>query len=715
MYNFTIFPNAKLIDGSPDDKRRVAPFATIGNAVTLDSFEAVVRLASESTVSFNQYTASDKCAPDQVHRHGDYFLTTNLIGLDIDDNITLTDALERLRTRGWKFGVYTSFNHQKSGVDKFRVVLELNGYISDPTTYRNTWEAIHSNFLGLDAQCKDVARLFFHSDPQTRQVYCEDGTVLEIVTVAAPRPTKFATPAARHTASATSIDGFETFTQRAKLPIEVRTWLAGIDEYGEPWAPKPGERSGQFYKLALLCKERGYEREWCDSKLGERLRTDENYIAMYGISKIKETLDQVFAQTSRYGMPALYSYADLSDPRMFVESWVRTNKVIINRQGILLSGENKWTPNKALHTISLDYNQQLAHFRTAQNQLSKGEQRKVAKLTDHQLTHAIIEYVEAQKVAFVNQLRTTIAHNGDKSLSEVKKFSEAVVGKVDPVVEAVFAHFMWHVKRKVFGRPVEHHIMPILSGIQGNGKSTAVAKLLKPLEDFKLTPKLPDLTDPRHFESFDLNFVAFCDEMEQVEKTNIEGLKRFITGEDQTAREMYTSTNVKWMQNCTAIGCTNKSLSTLIYDPTGMRRFFEINTDPHMPTNGAWTQLASIDYLKMWQQIDENIGGSECYIKPFKAEVEARQEDLRVPDPVESFLRETGALVVDPLHKKPVSRGDLFRDYKYYCAQNGYVPKSSAWFGAALKGKVEFERPRIEGKQVYCYMVGADYKPVFEE
>lgn len=714
MYTITLFAEATLKTGTPDDKRRVAPHATIGQLTRLESFSAVVEAASRNTISLNEYSRSDKCHENQVHRHGDYFVSTNLIGLDVDDNISISEALARLRALGWKFGLYTSFNHQASGTDKFRVILELDAHIKDPTIYRNTWESIHAEFLGLDKSCKDVARLYFHSNPDTRQVFTEGGKLVPIVIVAPARATKFGpTPPP---ASKVDAAGFETINIRAKLPIDVRNWMVGIDEYGEPIQFEAGGRNATFFKVVNLAKERGYDRDWCDERLGKTLRDDDDYMRTYGDSKIEATLDQIFSRDSRHAMPTLFGFADLDGPREFINSWLKSKTITVDRNGSFVSGVHKWSPKQLLHTILLDYDEHHRQYNRVEEQKPKGQGRKVRRIGKDAIESAITEYVAARRNEHRAKLIDAIQFCGSEgNLSELRKFIFAMCGKEDETYLAVLAHFIWQVKRKAFHLPVQYHMMPILTGIQGNGKSTAIRdKFLSPVKDFMTRPSLADLADKKRAEAYQYNYVAFCDEMEQADRTDIDGLKNFITTDKLNVREMYSPHELEFAQNCTPIGCTNRSLATLIYDPTGMRRFFEILTDPQLKQNG-WGLLDKIDYLKMWKQIDENIPGPDCYIIPLMDSILTHQEELRVESPIESFLIESGAMPIKGDDVAEVASDAFFSDYKMFSNQNGHKTKDKSFFGKHL---VNFGitkcRKRVGARQSYFYTVNANYTPLNE-
>ena len=148
MYTITTFQNAKLTTGSRQEKTSEAKHTGFGERVAFDTFDLLVEHCANNTISLNEYTDNK--------RAGSHFLRTNLIGLDVDDNLSLTDTLDKLKQLGYKYGVYTSFNHGKDGVDKFRVILQLSQTITDEITYKNTWSALHAQFSGIDTRKEDL-------------------------------------------------------------------------------------------------------------------------------------------------------------------------------------------------------------------------------------------------------------------------------------------------------------------------------------------------------------------------------------------------------------------------------------------------------------------------------------------------------------------------------------------------------------------------------
>lgn len=105
------------------------------------------------------------------YRNIDNFLQTEAIGLDVDDSISIEDAIEKFK--GYKCVIATTRNHRKEkftksgdskGVaDRFRVILFLDTPITDPLDYYETWYSLYEKFPFIDPMAKDPSRLFYPS------------------------------------------------------------------------------------------------------------------------------------------------------------------------------------------------------------------------------------------------------------------------------------------------------------------------------------------------------------------------------------------------------------------------------------------------------------------------------------------------------------------------------------------------------------------------
>jgi hypothetical protein len=232
--------------------------------------------------------------------------------------------------------------------------------------------------------------------------------------------------------------------------------------------------------------------------------------------------------------------------------------------------------------------------------------------------------------------------SGTEDLAPLRTFAKALTGSIDETIVAVLAHFLSNVKRKMLQSPVTYHMMPMLTGRQKGGKSTAVRKLLSPLGETVHETTITSSLKAENFMMFAQYFVVFFDEMEGIQKSSIAALKKMVTEERSGGRVYYTQRNVNLPNLCSFIGTANDSAMELIDDKTGARRFFEIKCADRLD----WAALNSINYQKLWQGIDET-KKSGYYLAAEEA-IDRRQQDLVSVDLFVMFLQET-QLYPDPL------------------------------------------------------------------
>lgn len=285
-------------------------------------------------------------------------------------------------------------------------------------------------------------------------------------------------------------------------------------------------------------------------------------------------------------------------------------------------------------------------------------------------------------------------HKTQNGLASLESFIFACTGETQKLHVYAMAHWIWQVKRKIYNKSVGHHLMPVFSGPQGSGKSTALNKLTGPLKDYRLDWNLQALGDDRNYHGINRNFIILFDEMMGCNKTDIETLKHFITAERLSARKLYTNQVDTLSQNCSCLGTSNKHLDVLIRDETGMRRFVEIKSKEKMD----WGLLNSIEPLSIWSAIDEN--NDDGYLYEVADLLKQEQETYRFQDSVESYLSETGAFNGNRTQK--VSNEKVFADYVDWCRAAEERPLSKQYFGKRLKS-LGFEQDRVSNERSYVY------------
>jgi hypothetical protein len=185
---------------------------------------------------------------------------------------------------------------------------------------------------------------------------------------------------------------------------------------------------------------------------------------------------------------------------------------------------------------------------------------------------------------------------------EWDRFVHALTEVNQEETKIVLKHFIWQVKRKLFDNPVTYHMMPVFFGPQEAGKSTVVRDYFcKPVKDFFASTDFATITDNRSHDIWD-NYVLFFDEMGRSAVSHLEDIKRKITEDRFNSRVLGKNTDTLVVNRATFIGTTNKDISRLIFDDTGMRRFYQVDCR----TKIDWPVTNQIDYKKLWRSVNEN-------------------------------------------------------------------------------------------------------------
>lgn len=274
------------------------------------------------------------------------------------------------------------------------------------------------------------------------------------------------------------------------------------------------------------------------------------------------------------------------------------------------------------------------------------------------LVDSLLLWRKDQEEQFLAELRAKIAYREvDPALDG--KWVLAATGKESPLDAAVLRHFIWQAKRKLFGLSVEHHMMPVLYGKSGGGKSVAVHALIAPLSDVAIARDLTVFNDQFARRQFARNFVMFFDELGKSHQADVNSMKNIITAPKVEWRGINSESTQSASQNCTFIGCSNLPVRERIQDPTSVRRFWQINCADQLD----WSVINSLDYIALWQSVDES---GPCPILPYLEEIRAVQEqELRVKDPIESWLE----FNCEPasFQKDSPTTDELYMDFAAWC------------------------------------------------
>lgn len=271
-----------------------------------------------------------------------------------------------------------------------------------------------------------------------------------------------------------------------------------------------------------------------------------------------------------------------------------------------------------------------------------------------------------------------------EALEQVRRFVWAITGRANTAVIGGFLQFMWCVKRSLAGLTREHDTMPILyNQIQGNGKSTAVRRLVSPMAELVDSITVETLADERKRADLGRFVIGVWDEMEGADKRDTDAIKNALSSQEVSYRPMRTNDNVSIVRTMNFIGTSNKPLSAMVRDSSGNRRFVEVETLPVLDHR----IINEIDYPLLWQAISEH---ASAPAKAILVDIRDHQAIGRFEDSVilwmdEEDWRKYGATAIS---------SDIRASYVAWCERQGENPLPVAMFNNRLVAE-GFKRIRL--------------------
>jgi len=429
-----------------------------------------------------------------------------------------------------------------------------------------------------------------------------------------------------------------------------------------------GEFNNKLFAFSIALAERGYSEEVIKNEAS-------------GVAR--DPLDSNDLKTINSGYKTgiqKYQNADLitnDGISSFTESFLEKNDVHFNLGGtVSRSGKlgNLDSIATEIHALAIKY---------------KVQGRAMGDI------RSILGYIQVTEIQLkLEELREGLKFVPNLDSSEMDKAVRAIIGTNCELTKAVLAHFIWQVKRKLNNLGVEHHMMPILYGKTGSGKTRFIEKLLQPVAGVITNGDFSMLADSREKFRLHENYVIFFDEMARADRTNVESIKNSITSSMITYRTLSTNSEVKIVNNASFIGASNKLVSTMINDPTSARRFYQIDTLDKLD----WSLVNSVNYPELWQSVDER---SDSPIIPYMELVKEKQEEFKADDPLGLFCKDYGIAPVQGDNYDLVAFKSIYATYKRWCEENGYKSLASAKFGKNLKAFLGKDSNVRHGKGIH--------------
>lgn len=192
-------------------------------------------------------------------------------------------------------------------------------------------------------------------------------------------------------------------------------------------------------------------------------------------------------------------------------------------------------------------------------------------------------------------LREKFNYTGSKFIDEFTKYIYDYLQIYEDydVFEMMFKHWMWCLKRRIYGLPVVWHIWINFNGSQGIGKSQMLNRMFKPMEEFVVITNLKVMNDvEREYRKFTDNYILIFDDLNTGENSDsdlalndnaVDAIKQIMTQEMLTIRQFQSQDQIRVKNTFIPISTANRHLYDVIYDGDAMRRWFEFNCKRDTP------------------------------------------------------------------------------------------------------------------------------------
>lgn len=299
-------------------------------------------------------------------------------------------------------------------------------------------------------------------------------------------------------------------------------------------------------------------------------------------------------------------------------------------------------------------------------------------------------YVTDEKVAMMKDSFNLLKFNPtmDPGMTELKRMVRMIIRPAAfdeeternyAAAEIAFANLIYRIKNHMrYNWKNSAHLMIVLSGVQGDGKTTLIEHLMSVLRDMFTLASLDDLKDRSQFVQLSVMPCMLFEEMQGATKTDIDELKAIMTGKSKMMRENYEKAGVRRLMT-TFIGAANKDIRNLIKDETGNRRFIQF-----LSRKVSRAEIYGLDVLKIWQSVDENAVEPPMYATDeAQAIISQIQSEQATAGPVEQWLMHCDDIPWDT----PIKANKVFGDFMNWCVDEGAMTRAEAnhWSGNRLR------------------------------
>lgn len=210
--------------------------------------------------------------------------------------------------------------------------------------------------------------------------------------------------------------------------------------------------------------------------------------------------------------------------------------------------------------------------------------------------------------------------------SECEQYANKAIDKIvshfrdpksisSPEIDALaIKQFIYQVKTKFINNTItiNNPLCLIIFGTQKVGKTRWVQDLVSPIKELYSEAKSSELSTDNYEKNVPAlasNYIVYFDDLAKLGEGEIDNFKSFTTSSNVYFRVFRTQSRDTKTNVSTILASTNLPLSDILYDDTGNRRFYQFTTRMTLPQDLTpfYKEINSIDYLKMWRGINENV------------------------------------------------------------------------------------------------------------
>jgi hypothetical protein len=281
-----------------------------------------------------------------------------------------------------------------------------------------------------------------------------------------------------------------------------------------------------------------------------------------------------------------------------------------------------------------------------------------------------------KKVESIHNLRRSMTHN--ESCSE---YTDSVISWIMEAYQvkgnlsfnvAMLKHWMWQVKRYIHDLTVKSPMFINIYGeAQETGKTQLVKQISRILEDYRIEMSLGDTVDDRKSRAWTENFIVIIDEL-RIGDMNVKelqafnaSLKHLLTSDDIHYRELNTHDFNKEKRKFSPIGSSNKPISKILHDPTGMRRFYEFEVTADSDKMAAYHRVEALigfDIKSVWDGIDESLeDGYVTRDSDYGIMLSEIQDSYQPKTVLDYYLEDEDNYIGEPITKDDIIAKDIVK------------------------------------------------------